>query len=105
MKRLTNRSFILPYILILAGSVSLSALLIPPTIHSAYTKAAESGLPPDFTLVYLGIGAIMLIALLAAIIASGIYSAPSQRPIHCALHATVPKPTTTNTPHQNIAKP
>lgn len=74
MKRLTNRSFILPYILILAGSVVLSALLIPPTIHSAYTKAAESGLPPDFTLVYLVIGAIMLIAVLAAIIASGIYS-------------------------------
>ncbi|HOG78007.1 MAG TPA: PAS domain-containing protein, partial [Anaerolineaceae bacterium] len=74
MKRLTHQSFVLPYGLILVGSIILSALLIPPTLHSAYIKAAESGLPPDFTLMYLAVGAVTLIAVAAAIVASRIYS-------------------------------
>jgi len=74
MKRLTHQSFVLPYGLILVGSIILSALLIPPTLHSVYIKAAESGLPPDFTLMYLAVGAVTLIAVAAAIVASRIYS-------------------------------
>jgi two-component system phosphate regulon sensor histidine kinase PhoR len=74
MKRQTHRSFILPYILILVGSIILSAVIIPPAVRATYAQAAESGLPPDFKLIYMAVGAVALTAVAAAVVASGIYS-------------------------------
>lgn len=74
MGLLSKRRFILPYAFILIGSILLSAVLVPPAVRSAYARSAESGLPPDFTLMYLSIGAVGLLALAAAMIANRIYA-------------------------------
>ena len=74
MNWLSNRRFILPYALIFLVSIILLAVLIPLTSRLAYARSAESGLPPDFTLTYLSVGAVALVAMLASSIASSIYS-------------------------------
>ena len=72
MKRQTHRSFILPYILILVGSIILSAVIIPPAVRATYAQAAESGLPPDFKLIQAS--GLWRSRSGGAVVASGIYS-------------------------------
>ena len=74
MDWLRKRRFILPYVLIFIGSIVISAVFIPMATRSAYARSVESGLPPDFTMMYLSIGAIVVFALTAALVTTGIYA-------------------------------
>ena len=70
----SSRRILLPYVLILIGSLVLSAVFIPLCVRFIYAKSVESGLPPDFSPLYLVLAAIITVAAASAFVASNLYA-------------------------------
>lgn len=68
----SSRRILLPYVLILIGSLVLSAVFIPLCVRFIYAKSVESGLPPDFSPLYLVLAVIITVAAASAFVASNL---------------------------------